>query len=327
MSNGVSVNSSRDNDITSDRIIQHVFQLEQEMYASWRTARADGSTDKFGNAGGDELSAWLDRLLRFGDQLPAVCYAHGITWEGLQERFPQFFSVRYHYDQVKGGDWPSFDSLIQQDFSGVPAHVVGEILDKEKWDWAHMISPECKSWHGLYTSNYKGSVSTGDQVDFVLTNKTRTPKRVLDIGGGRGEIAHFFSNLGSPCVSIEPGLHAQTLYQYTNDLFFDGQSTLVSLLTTDIGKSLDVLDLQEFDTIVFCESIEHIPETDFWNLWSQIKQRFQGLVVITNWLHLHPIPVDLPEHIFRIDDAVYDRLVSDSHRCVYRNQSHLVLEI
>jgi hypothetical protein len=327
MSNGASVSSSNGPDTTPDRIIQHVIQIEQEMYASWRTARADGSTDKFGNAGGDELSAWLDRLLRFGDQMPAVCYAHDITWVRLQERFPQFFSPRYHYDQVKGGSWPSFDALVQWDFSGVPVHVVEEILDKQKWDWEHMISPECKSWQGLYTDNYKGSVTTRDQVDFLLANRIRTPSKVLDIGGGRGEVAHFFSALGVPCVSIEPGLHAETLYQYTNDLFFNGQSTQVSLISDDIGKSIDALGLQEFDTIVFCESIEHIPEPDFWNLWHRIQKDFQGLIVITNWLSFHPIPVDPPEHIFRIDDAVYDRLISSSRRCIYRNQSHLVLEI
>jgi len=32
-------------------------------------------------------------------------------------------------------------------------------------------------------------------------------------------------------------------------------------------------------------------------------------------------------HIFEINDEVYDRLVNDSKQCVYRNHSHIVLEL
>jgi hypothetical protein len=117
------------------------------------------------------------------------------------------------------------------------------------------------------------------------------------------------------------------LYNATGKYFFGEEFNSLSPITVDLQKITNTINLSEFDTIIFCESIEHVPEINFWNFWDKVKHEFNGRIIITNWIEYHPIPINPPEHIFEINDAVYDRLIQTSRKCIYRNKSHLVIEM
>jgi hypothetical protein len=78
------------------------------------------------------------------------------------------------------------------------------------------------------------------------------------------------------------------------------------------------------DTIVFCESIEHIPQDELDRIFSLIPQ--DARIIIVNWLHYHPIiPDGSLDHITRIDDDYYNKL-AEGRKVVVRQGSHLVLD-
>lgn len=293
---------------------------------SWDIARPNGRTDQFGIASGDEVETWDLGLLRFGNQLPAVCYAYGISLQILQHAFPEIFSVKYHYDCVKGPSWPTYENFVSKNYSNVDREILEEILDKDRWEWYKIEKVEKNFYSGHY-NQYFSNFKINDQLHFITEHYQRTPKKVLEIGGGRGEIANLFKKLGSDCVSIDPGQYSDRLFELTGRLFFGEEFIAASPLPIDLKTFTEKFELDQFDTVIFCESIEHVSESEFWTFWQKLKSTFTGLVIIVNWIYYHPIPIGLPQHIFEINDDVYDRLVSDSKRCVYRNHSHLVLEL
>lgn len=285
-----------------------------------------GSTRVFDLAGGDEPDTWQMGLLRFGNQFAAVCYAHGICLQLLHDHFTEIFSPKHHYQSVQGINWPSYEDFKNQNYDHVSKQILTEILDPKRWDWHDL--PRLEKYHAegrinRYFSNY----DIYDQIEFVRNNSIRRPNKVLEIGGGRGEVANVFEYLGSACTSLEPGLHADQLYAFTAKLFFGKTFPAVSPITIDLKNFTQKYDFDQFDTIVFCESIEHVTESEFWSFWQKICAQFHGMIIIVNWLYYHPIPVSPPGHIFEINDAVYDCLVNDSKRCLYRNHSHLILEM
>jgi hypothetical protein len=92
--------------------------------------------------------------------------------------------------------------------------------------------------------------------------------------------------------------------------------------------SLWALDI---DTIIFCESVEHISSDEFtlgWPLVCQVLDRTAGRCIFTNRVDFWPIPVDRTgyDHITRIDDGLYDRLTRDARSTIFREGSHLVLQ-
>lgn len=301
-------------------------QIYESLNQSWEDARHDGSYERFGNAGGDDLESWKLTLLRFGNQFPVVCYAFGISRDTFLQVFPEIFSVQYHYDNVRGKDWPTFENLVLKNFTGIQPEIIEEILDQSKWNWHNANKLELAYDQGYY-NQYFPLFSINDQLDFISKNKTRTPNNVLDLGGGRGEIANVLKYLNLSCLSIEPGQYADLLYEYTGKHFFGDSFDSAKPQKIALSQLTNSVNLSQFDTIVLCETIEHLPELDFWNFWNRVKTDFHGLVIIANWIYFHPIPAMGAEHIFEINDQVYDKLVSESKNCVYRNGSHLILEI
>lgn len=315
---------------SQDQLIQQVISIEEKSSASWnvRLQKKDEiDYDKFGIAGGDGFQSWMYRQLRFGDQLAAVCYSYGISWKNLQHNFPQIFSVEYHYNNLKGKDWPSFEELSTGSFSNVAPHIFNEIMDRERWDWHNLSKMKSDYLRGYHNKSYSPSIDVFNQLGFVVQQATRIPNSILEIGGGRGEISNAFSYLNVPCTSIEPGDNADFLYYATGKHFFGENFNSTKPLTVDLKTLSNDIDLSIFDTILFCESIEHIKESDFWGFWNKVCNEFQGVFIITNWIDYHPIPIMPPEHIFEINDSVYDKLVRSSGNCVFRNGSHLVLDM
>jgi hypothetical protein len=282
--------------------------------------------NEYGIAGGDEIETSKLGLLRFADQLPAVCYSHGISFKALQQQFPQVFSAKYHYDQVKGESWPTYENLVLKNYDGVSKEVLAEVLDQSQWSW-HDVKQTDQNYYDGHHNQYFSNFTIQDQVDFIVDNCQFIPQKVLEIGGGRGEIANVFKKLGIDCISLEPGKHADFIYNYTGKFFFGKDFESATPTKNDFKTLIQNNEIDQFDTIIFCQTIEHIAESDFWEFWNKLVSNFNGLVIIVSYVHYHPIEVVLPQHVFGINDEVYDRLVNDSKRCVFRDHSHLVLQL
>jgi SAM-dependent methyltransferase len=165
------------------------------------------------------------------------------------------------------------------------------------------------------------------QIQFLKDHAARTPKRVLEIGGGRGEVATVLNHMGIDVVSVEPGAGAERWYDETaNHYLFKGVKPLVGF----IDQVIDQLDLSTFDTILMVESLEHIPEPAFDQVWDKIVADFRGRFITVNWVDYHPCPIggfgaSPEEHCRLVDDALYDKW-STQAECWFRNGSHLVLD-
>lgn len=158
------------------------------------------------------------------------------------------------------------------------------------------------------------------------SSRKRTPERVIDVGCGRGELLLAFHILGIPCIGIDPSPGAKTLvpqtmawekvtgYHFVNQGMYDG-----------------LKDIQSADTIIMCESIEHVRESEFTKGWLEVCRllnKSHGLFIVVNWINYHPIPRDKTgyDHITRIDNPFYDRLSKCAKKVVFRRKSHLVLQ-
>jgi len=162
-----------------------------------------------------------------------------------------------------------------------------------------------------------------EQFNYLNQNKKRTPKNILEIGGGRGEVANFLTYHKYNITSIEFSESAEEWYNKTAIQYFN-QKVPVKLLNVNI-KDID-FDLAQYDTIIMCESLEHIPEEHFEKFYNNIKDNFNGYFIITNWLKYHPIKANGDEHCRDIDDNLYDSFSKHALRTVFRNKSHLCLE-
>jgi len=165
--------------------------------------------------------------------------------------------------------------------------------------------------------------SLQEQYDYLIQNKKRTPKKILEIGGGRGEVATFLTYHKYDITSIEFSESAKDWYKKTAIQYFN-QEVPVKLLNVNI-KDIEI-DISEYDTIIMCESLEHIPEEHFNNFYQNMKNNFNGYFIITNWLTYHPLRITGKEHCREINDELYDNFSQDALRTVFRNQSHLCLE-
>jgi len=168
------------------------------------------------------------------------------------------------------------------------------------------------------------------QIEFLEKNATRHPKRVLEIGGGRGEVATALAHMGIDVVSVEPGSGAERWYASTAEKFFGHLEKPVVPVVKFIQDAMVDIDLSTFDTILMVESLEHIPEDQFEGVWESIRTEFKGRMVIVNWPDYHPIWIGRDagplEHCRLVDDALYDKWSAQAKECVFRMGSHLVLD-
>jgi hypothetical protein len=167
------------------------------------------------------------------------------------------------------------------------------------------------------------------QMDMLWMARKRTPRCVLDIGGGRGEIALVFQYKDVNSVILEPSKSLKELVELTCDIFSISRSKIPTTWNNQLGHMKWVIPTISFDTIIFCESIEHIPQDEFdYAFIETIKptlQRNNGMLIITNWLTPWPIEIEEPWHIRRCDDELYNWIAKDGET-VYRNKNHLVVQ-
>jgi len=171
--------------------------------------------------------------------------------------------------------------------------------------------------------------SIQDQMAFIKTNAKRTPKKILEIGAGRGEVTLFLTAMGYDVTAVEPGVDFVQLITETSHTLYP--HTAVGSYTY-INKPLHLADIDysKFDTILMVESLEHILAEHFDPEWEKIKVNFKGYFIVVNWKKYHPIAVGQyarPEiHCRLVDDALYDSYC-EGHITKVRDKSHLCIEI
>ncbi len=169
-----------------------------------------------------------------------------------------------------------------------------------------------------------------EQMAFLQQQGTRQPKRVLEIGGGRGEVATVLRNMGVDVVSVELGPEAVKWYEATAYHYFGNAIDPVVPVNLPIQDALAQLDLSSFDTILMIESLEHIPAGAFEPVWEAIRTQFQGRFIAVNWPDYHPIWIGRDaspeEHCRLVDDALYDTWSAQAKSVYTRRGSHLALD-
>jgi len=229
---------------------------------------------------------WNNKLLKWSDSFPALCYAHGIF---------DIFNSDY-----------SLSELFINNFKNVPDN-------------------------SIYTARICNSGYTvRDQINFLLENKKRTPKKILEIGGGNGSVTCTLSNMGYDVQCIEPMQESISFFKETNKHFFGKTSENYRLINKSLHKSFEEIEWSGVDTVIMVESIEHILKKDFEDFYKMMVENLKGLFIITNILKFHPIQIGtghIPEeHCRLIDDNVYDEMENNFGGNIFRLKSHLVLE-
>lgn len=199
--------------------------------------------------------------------------------------------------------------------------------------YAHDITYDelCAQFPEVARSNrYEGpKYNVYDQVKFIENNKRRHPGKILEIGAGRGEVTNFLAYQDYDITAIEVSNVAPSMFVATATMLFENPEKLVNAKLINEPLSIEH-DFSQYDTIMMVESLEHILAEDFDPVWEKIKETFNGYFVVTNWLEYHPIAVGQyappDKHCRLVDDDLYDYFAR-SGRTVYRNRSHLCIEV
>jgi len=168
---------------------------------------------------------------------------------------------------------------------------------------------------GLYESIFhQEKVLRPDQASALLYAfmGNRWPTFVLSIGSGLGVLEAMFDHLRIPCVGLDGCGGLRGVYQ--------GRHLINKRLCVALEENAHAIE--RADTLIFSESIEHIP-------MKQVKRTialFTGRLIVTNRLCFHPIG-KTNEHITPINDAVYDEFESAYGKAVFRCGSHLVIDV
>lgn len=173
-------------------------------------------------------------------------------------------------------------------------------------------------------------LTVDNQIDYIRKHAVRTPKKVLDIGAGRGDVSCVLAKMGIDVFAIEKTEVATEWFAKTGKHFFGNE--FIPPLVFDKGMSDIKLDFSIYDTIIMVESIEHIKEHEFNPIWQNIIENFKGLFVLTNFLQMTYIPIGdwgpgaEEEHCRIVTPELYDTMCNHAKKVILREGAHLVLE-
>lgn len=159
--------------------------------------------------------------------------------------------------------------------------------------------------HGLLRPDQLAAVCYTYGIPFWGTDEhePRNRGKIISIGCGAGELEKWLEDRGEEVIGVDPSAGAKQLYK---------------------GKILVPLYPGGGKTIIFCESLEHIPREEIDRIWSLIPKGAR--VIIVNWPDYHPLMAEGGwDHITTINEALFDQL-SEGFKVILRRNSHLVLE-
>ena len=157
----------------------------------------------------------------------------------------------------------------------------------------------------------------------ILKREARTfPRYVVDVGGGRGELAALLQAVGVDTTVLDPSTGSDEMCLQTSLWFGQGIHHIRRPLK-DIWSVLDRLP----DCVIMCESIEHISDDELNRLLDGLPSPLK--MIIVNHLDFWPIPKNswpAWNHIRTIDDDIYDKLSKKADSVIFRDRSHLILQ-
>ena len=172
------------------------------------------------------------------------------------------------------------------------------------------------------------------QMERLAPYVQENPGLVLDVGCGRGMVAAALHNLGFDVWATD---FSKAAVELTKETILErakhldaGQPQITQLSLKDIPKFEESHDNTRDvhpNTVIFCESIEHIPEEEFEEAFPTICS-WHPRLIIAGKLHWHPMQKDNSgwNHIREINDRVYDEIASHGE-VKFRKQSHLVVQL
>lgn len=171
-----------------------------------------------------------------------------------------------------------------------------------------------KDYHdlGLFRPDQVYAISYALGLTDARRHLQRKPSKILSIGCGQGAIESFLASKGFDVTATDIADNVEA-----GGFHF-------------ILGSMDDISYDDFDTVIFCESIEHIPKDEFDRNWMKMVdmlKKTRGILIITNWFEYHPIRIDASgwNHVREVNDAFYDSLAMHGETVV-RNKSHLVIQ-
>lgn len=241
--------------------------------------------------------------------------------------------VRYHYFRSRGTEpnFARFDtaSFYLRDSGKRDAHA-GRFLYHEDEGAA-----VCYAFGVDYTADPTVITATSfrAQVDGVRRRASRQPRLVVNIGCGLGMVDAALAYGGVHCVGVDPSPGASEGYAATSRDWIGAEPFAFISARAAEGLAEAARRYGPPDTVIMCESIEHIPSAQFdeyWRLLVPMLRATGGIFVITNGLSEEHFPTIVDGtgwcHIRAVDDALYDRLAADAGSTVVRRRSHLVLQ-
>ena len=209
-----------------------------------------------------------------------------------------------------------------------PTYWDGTSLYSEYLRWDDQWAAVCYA-HGIYDNMLPNIKNLNDQIAYIRAHAQRYPKKVLEVGSGRGEVSIVLDHLGANVQSIDVNARAEEYHCTMSNFMFKKEPEL-TLFIGDLDSTYESLDLENIDTIIFVESIEHIFEPEWLRFYSKIKpilQKNHAHFIATNMKWYWPLghARDCNEHVHLIDEEFYNNLASDAQQTLYRQTSHIAL--
>lgn len=244
-----------------------------------------------------------------------------------------FHECQYHYLNHKMGE-PNFRMFDSKQF------YLKDSGKKESYENRHLYifdegAAICYAFgvNFLQNSDKIQGKYFKDEIDRIISLKTRTPRLVIDVGCGLGMIDAALTYAGVRCIGIDPSPGSKEGYAQTFKLWLNKSDYIFLNEKADEGIDHVLEKYGSPDTVILCEAIEHIPESEFNKFWKKIVpilRKVGGIVIITNGFSDDHFPIIIDGtgwcHIREINDDLYDHLATDAKATIFRYKSHLVLQ-
>lgn len=182
-------------------------------------------------------------------------------------------------------------------------------------------------------TEYWDQITFKNQIEYLQANKKRTPKTILEVGSGCGEVSCGFYHMNCTVHSVDCNVSSYLFHQGMFGLYGFYESAdhadRYNLYLGQMGSFLDCIP-QDLDTLVLVESIEHMDPEEwekFFAVVSPILRHNHGRLIITNTIWpLGGKNDPAPDHVMRVDDDFYDRLVEQGGTVLYRKRANLCIQ-